>query len=159
MANFEQDQIKGSALVLFCDNSVFFGDWSEAQLLGSQGLLYTNDRKVYCGQFTQKAEITLGYLDAEEFVYLGTFSRGKRDGMGRCLFASGEEYEGQWSKDQMSGQGVIRFADGSYYVGGFTANLPDKAGLEVKAGLRYIGEFSMGKYDGLGRLVRGQKKT
>ncbi len=49
--------------------------------------------------------------------YVGGWQAGKRDGQGRCMYASGDQYEGQWEEDVRHGQGGCIFASGDKYKG------------------------------------------
>ncbi|DBB00652.1 TPA: hypothetical protein ACH3X3_002330 [Trebouxia sp. C0006] len=49
--------------------------------------------------------------------YVGGWQAGKRDGQGRCMYASGDQYEGNWKDDKRHGQGTCLFADGTRFRG------------------------------------------
>jgi hypothetical protein len=51
--------------------------------------------------------------------YEGQFFKGKKDGKGKCTWASGDTYEGYWKEDKKHGRGVYKWPDGERHEGQF----------------------------------------
>lgn len=101
--------------------------------------------------------------------YKGTVnSSGQPNGKGSIVWANGDTYEGDWVNNQRTGSGKYTFNDGDSYEGEF---LKDefhgkgtyKMGYHKAGNLLgtyvpeyfsdvYVGEFSNGKYNGIGML-------
>ena len=49
--------------------------------------------------------------------YEGTWSKGLRDGHGKCKYACEDLYDGAWSNDMRAGSGTCAYANGDKYTG------------------------------------------
>ena len=58
--------------------------------------------------------------------YIGSWRAGKRQGQGRCLYASGDQYEGDWEEDVRDGQGGCIYASGDKYKGDCISKLSNE---------------------------------
>lgn len=85
-------------------------------------------------------------------VYVGEWVQGKRSGVGRMVWANGDQYEGVWEGDAMSGgQGeFLRAADGSYYRGTWKSGKPHGSGKAVVGNRHYEGDWAQGALEGQG---------
>jgi len=86
-------------------------------------------------------------------VYIGEMRQGRRHGLGRIKFHSGNEYAGTWNHDQPQGVGVERRADRSRHYGHFSRWQCHGYGLAIEGqnegpGFRTTeGLFADGKVD------------
>lgn len=48
---------------------------------------------------------------------MGAWQAGKRHGQGRCIYASGDQYQGDWQADERHGHGGCMYACGDKYKG------------------------------------------
>ena len=49
--------------------------------------------------------------------YEGTWSKGVREGQGKCKYPNGDLYDGAWSCDVRAGLGTCAFENGDKYTG------------------------------------------
>lgn len=89
------------------------------------------------------------WANGDEFE--GTLDKGKRQGQGRFAWANGQRYQGAWEDDRPQGQGRMHFADGNQYEGQVVDGMPQGQGRMVFAsGDSYSGEFGQGVPHGRG---------
>ena len=65
-------------------------------------------------------------------VYIGELRKGRRHGLGRMKYSSGNEYVGTWEVDQLQGVGVERRYDHTLYYGSITRKRRHGYGLLVE---------------------------
>ena len=75
---------------------------------------------------------TYGQIQFENGLYEGDIVNTKANGIGKCKFVDGSEYEGQWLNNRMHGKGTLRFTESK------------------NKGESYEGDFIEGVYDGKG---------
>lgn len=96
---------------------------------------WTNGR-LYTGNFENGKEHGFGSLTQSDCRYRGNFENGKRSGIGMQIWTN-KTYDGEWKNNKADGKGRIVWQNGATYTGEFTA----------------------GKYHGLGgtsQLAKGQ---
>lgn len=62
-------------------------------------------------------------------VYEGEFKDGKRNGLGRQVFESGETYEGGWKGGRLHDRGIYYFSNGNKLLGMWKEGLYDGVGI------------------------------
>ena len=104
--SFANSKKEGKGLLLHGDLVVYEGLWRE------------NKVRAACRTLTMRTRLTVSELRVracawqqyhgtgthtlpDGSVFKGTFVQGKRDGMGRMVYANGDVYEGQWSGDEV----------------------------------------------------------
>ena len=110
----------------------------------------------FIGRFTQDAGNAtwsgvgrVVWANGDEFE--GTLDKGKRQGQGRFSWSNGQRYEGGWEDDRPQGRGSMRFPDGNQYVGQLVDGTPQGAGrMDYASGDSYAGEFAQGVPHGRG---------
>lgn len=121
-----------------------------------QGTL-TNANGIYSGPFVNdkpEGQGTMKYADGS--VYVGSWKRGIREGVGTFTAASGFalKYEGEWKDDNRSGKGKLTLSDGSVYEGQFKKGKMHGNGVfTFLTGERYEGKWRHGMRLGLGTLT------
>ena len=86
--------------------------------------------------------------------YRGTFSNGKKHGIGYYLWNDGSYYEGEWKENKLDGYGIYTFKDGSLYKGEWKENELDGFGEFSYPGVKtYIGYFQRDLRNGFGILI------
>ena len=76
---------------------------------------------------------------------------GKREGIGKCVFAGGDVYEGEWKAGKMDGKGRYSMADGDVYFGTWKAGQKHGPGTYLYAsGRADVSFFSSGRDTGDG---------
>jgi hypothetical protein len=70
-----------------------------------------------------------------------------RNGIGRCMFNSGDKYFGEWENGDMHGFGVYEWKNGEQYIGHWKNNNHDGFGILFPSNNRekYIGKWKSGK--------------
>lgn len=87
------------------------------------------------------ARETVTDLAYDDFTYTGEAEDGVPNGMGKCVFESGNTYEGMFADGQPNGKGIKRFTKGSVYEGFLSAaNGPakDSCALRTETAMREI---------------------
>jgi hypothetical protein len=106
----------GKAEVTFPNGQTYVGDFNENKERHGQGV-YT--------------WIVVAPEDAEEpeegwpppAVYTGSYSLGKRSGVGKMAHPDGGTYYGQWKNNAMDGEGTYKYPNGDIYSGSWSAGL------------------------------------
>lgn len=121
-------QKHGKGKIVLGDNSVYDGDWRHNMMCGLGKLLYPDGSIAYDGGFLDNkihghgvmynAETSISLvsttgIDYNNFATVGNswvtfegiFVNGKKEGVGKWCFSTGEEYMGNFSDDKVSGVG------------------------------------------------------
>ncbi|EAR95959.2 tyrosine kinase domain protein (macronuclear) [Tetrahymena thermophila SB210] len=90
-------------------------------------------------------------------IYEGSIQNGKKQGIGKFMFANGNVYVGNWFENQQNGQGRFMFdgLDSDIYNGEFKKGKFEGFGHYYynKSGKQYIGFFSNDKWNGQGKFI------
>lgn len=114
---------------------------------------------IYAGQTFSGAPHGIGKVrwpmprPGSAIFFDGAFRHGLRQGPGRQLLASGQEYVGLFEANTPSGSGISSFPDGSYVRGSHAAGTLDgicEWSLQVGAGGEYRGAWQDGRPHGSG---------
>lgn len=91
------------------------------------------------------------YLN-DKSTYYGQYNKGKRQGIGQCIWPDGSKYTGEWSADKMNGKGRLVTSDGDMYEGDFLNGMREGKGkLVLKDGkTSYSGGWENNQRDGTG---------
>lgn len=90
--------------------------------------------------------------------YEGDWSEGQRQGQGRFAYTNGDVYVGEWRGDKRHGQGRCTFANGNLYEGLWADDeMCGQGHLEYATGEVYDGEFLHGLRHGEGTCVYTSK--
>jgi hypothetical protein len=91
---------------------------------------------------------------ADGSVYVGTFGKLGREGIGRLTYANGDFYEGQFRGDARHLHGRLTYAAGDSYEGEFCKDqLEGNGKFTSQEGWSYEGEFSNSMIHGQGMLA------
>ena len=84
-------------------------------------------------------------------TYVGTFIKGKINGIGTLYSKNGNKYHGQWKDHYKSGQGKLTYANGDVYTGSFQKSKFQGKGLMAFVnGDRYEGDWHADQMHGQG---------
>jgi hypothetical protein len=116
--------------------------------------LSTLNGAVYIGDFKDDLRDGLGIFRCAHYEYVGTWSRGMKNGWGVMLSPNEEEYTGEFVDGWMEGIGrLINYRTGDVYEGCFERNKYHGLGKFVKKnGDTYLGYSEKGYAHGLGIL-------
>lgn len=139
---WRDDRLEGSGRYTTSEGGVFDGEfrqnqfWSGTYREPKRGVVKFKDGKAvdlqyafadgsrYSGELANgklHGRGTLTYANAD--VYVGEYSKGLRDGVGKySWFRVGDVYEGEWRQDKMCGVGVYVWASGARAEGTFYEN-------------------------------------
>eukprot|EP01054_Gregarina_sp_Poly1_P006999 Gregarina_sp_Poly_1__6998@NODE_380_length_9076_cov_204_162726_g313_i0_p1_GENE_NODE_380_length_9076_cov_204_162726_g313_i0NODE_380_length_9076_cov_204_162726_g313_i0_p1_ORF_typecomplete_len810_score106_59Pkinase_Tyr/PF07714_17/2_3e62Pkinase/PF00069_25/5_6Pkinase/PF00069_25/3_1e54MORN/PF02493_20/16MORN/PF02493_20/1_4MORN/PF02493_20/0_00024MORN/PF02493_20/0_0087MORN/PF02493_20/1_6e03Kinaselike/PF14531_6/4_1e10Pkinase_fungal/PF17667_1/1_2e03Pkinase_fungal/PF17667_1/1_4e08Kdo/PF06293_14/9_3e09RIO1/PF len=94
-------------------------------------------------------------LTEENAIYCGERWKSQKDGLGVCLFPSGDGYAGEWCLNQRHGWGFCIRAYGLKYEGSWSNNKQHGFGVQSQANdMRYMGQFCDGRKHGKGVLLQ-----
>ncbi len=124
--------------IFFQNESIFHHDDSLVSDLSSENLSKEESIEQIndYGTISWKGGIYTGYLinnipngSGEHVVensirYVGVFSNGKYDGLGKIEYSDGSYYEGMFKNNQLNGEGVLYCANGDIINGTFTNGQP-----------------------------------
>ena len=83
--------------------------------------------------------------------YVGQVEKGKANGYGVAILATGSRYQGYWADNLKEGEGSFYWADGEYYVGQYQNDLRNGVGTYYwPNGEKYVGEWKDDKRYGEG---------
>ncbi|HEV2702040.1 MAG TPA: hypothetical protein VGV09_10445 [Steroidobacteraceae bacterium] len=101
-----------------------------------------------------KAEGPGTSVGATGLRFEGSFSDGERSGKGVMTWPNGDQYEGEWLLGKRTGTGVLRRANGDRYEGDFVnGHWSGKGTFTTSAGARYAGDWVNDKREGKGKAI------
>lgn len=111
-------------------DEVYEGEWKWDQRHG-WGSMRNPDGTVIKGEWTQgKPGGFASVIDQKgTVVYEGEFKGGKRHGLGRQLFESGDMYDGGWQEGRLHDRGVYYFTNGDKLYGMWNKGIYDGVGV------------------------------
>lgn len=129
------------------------GDWLNNDLIG-EGKEILKDRTVYIGRFSAGLYENLGKITfSDKSTYSGEFFKGERQGYGEYLWADGSKYAGFWKNNKFCGIGKYLDTHGNVFEGGWKENMMDGYGEYLwRDGRKYRGNYYNGKKHGYGEL-------
>lgn len=166
------NEITGNGEYNYPDGSVYVGAVMKG-LRHGVGTFTSGDGNVkYEGQWQRgqkqgQGRITYGppkgSPDGVVSYYAGSFLCDNKDGIGKMVYASGNEYEGEWRKNLKQGQGIMAWKDmQEEYVGEWKEGFPHGEGAytwrrydpkKMIGPSRYVGQFERGARAGQGRMI------
>lgn len=177
----------GRGRFTFDDGDVYIGFWLRNKFHGF-GSYYNMNKLVYVGEWVQGRRqgfgVEVGSSLQPDVEYLGSFSRGHKDGRGVCRWPDGSEYRGEWRSNMITGfgayyspqgernykgqwcesakhgQGCYEWPDGRTYRGQYDRDLAAGFGVfRWPDGSRYEGYWRSAKQHGFGRYVAADGST
>lgn len=124
----------------------YFGEYLNGNFHGVGVYKYTNG-DVYKGLWENGVRQGFGRLETKDFVYIGDFSKGFRDGNGYVRHKNGDYYIGEFCQDLRQGKGEMVWASGATYKGEWEQDKQKGWGVfidDVKKDVK-IGKFEDGE--------------
>ena len=118
--------LNGRVIFSWPNGASFDGECRMGKKHGRGTHTWANGR-LYSGSFQNGKEHGFGSLTQSDWRYRGNFEKGKRSGIGMQIWRN-KTYDGEWKDNKAHGKGRIVWQNGATYTG----------------------EFSCGKYHGLG---------
>ena len=176
---FVSSKFSGQGSLFLPTGEVITGVWSEGDL--SSGTINNFAGKTYEGDLVDLLPEGTGTETSDDFVYKGSFYKGKKHGTGKVewtdeswyegQFVMGriegrgmrhtenDEYEGMWKANKMHGEGTQTWSNGEKYTGSMAKGLRDGYGVFETATKKYSGFWKSGREDGKGVMIQNGKTT
>ncbi|MEM7107829.1 MAG: hypothetical protein AAF519_06360 [Bacteroidota bacterium] len=92
--------------------------------------------------------------------YVGQVKKGKANGRGVGLFATGSRYEGNWKNNLRNGEGTYFWPDGQYYVGNYVNDKRQGTGTYFwPNGDKFVGDWQNDQRNGQGTFYNKDGKV
>ncbi|CAK0899578.1 unnamed protein product [Prorocentrum cordatum] len=174
---FEANLFHGEGVLEWSSRARYAGEFRAGQYHGAGTFEWPDRIAAYHGQWAEGEMHGRGVLSAaaavgaageppgdrepgERFVYVGEFSRGHMEGLGRVTFVSAGErvdrYKGSFSASVLRGPGTFTWAEGDTLSGMFEDGYCNSVGRKAYAdGRVYQGELREDLEHGRGVLLAG----
>ena len=111
--------LNGRVIFSWPNGASYDGDCRMGKKHGRGTHTWANGR-LYTGNFENGKEHGFGSLTQSDCRYRGNFEKGKRCGIGMQIWKN-KTYDGEWKNNKADGKGRIVWQNGSTYTGEFTA--------------------------------------
>ena len=144
-------KVKGLTLIGFWNNSTLNGIAIEVWPDGSY----------YQGEYFNNKKNGVGlYRWPDGTIYQGEFRNGNMTGNGIIFYSDDSAFSGEMLNGYMNGYGIFSWSNGALYMGYYLQDIKHGFGIYVwdsKKFICYIGFWDMGKQQGIGAKVNGNK--
>lgn len=145
--NWEDDQKNGEGTLIYKDGSKYKGNFKNNQFNG-QGKIESNDGFYYSGEFLNNQMDGKGFLKGSNgHIYNGDFKNGLFHGEGEFKWINQskvEIYKGSYSFGKKDGIGTFTLSDGNIYKGEWKSGNPDGIGIFETQHRKYKGNWRSG---------------
>ena len=136
------------------------GYWEESCLNGI-AIEVWEDGTYYQGEYENNKKDGIGlYRWPDGTIYQGEFSNGQMTGKGIILYSDDCIFSGEMLNGFMNGYGIFSWGNGSLYMGYYLQDIKHGFGIYIwdsKMFICYIGFWEMGKQQGIGAKINGNK--
>jgi len=136
------------------------GYW-EANYLNGIAIEVWEDGTYYQGEYENNKKDGIGlYRWPDGTIYQGEFCDGQMSGKGIILYSDDCIFSGEMLNGYMNGYGIFSWGNGSLYMGYYLQDTKHGFGIYIwdsKTFICYIGFWEMGKQQGIGVKVNGNK--
>ena len=136
------------------------GYWEENYLNGI-AIEVWEDGTYYQGEYENNKKDGIGlYRWPDGTIYQGEFSNGQMTGKGIILYSDDCIFSGEMLNGFMNGYGIFSWGNGSLYMGYYLQDIKHGFGIYIwdsKMFICYIGFWEMGKQQGIGAKINGNK--
>lgn len=143
VGNWKEGEKKGFGIERYPTGDIFEGDFSKNLKSGIGRYHHKNDYSVYTGEFKNGLRDGFGRLESSDFLYIGYFSQGQRNGKGYQFYKNGMWYYGDWLSGLKHGFGY-ESTKKIFYKGEWQSDKPhgyalikDQEGVEKFAVFEY----------------------
>ena len=144
-------QVKNLALQGYWDGSVLNGIAIEVW----------DDGTYYQGEYENNKKNGIGlYRWPDGTIYQGQFINGQMTGNGIILYSDDSIFSGEMLNGYMNGYGIFSWGNGPLYMGYYLQDIKHGFGIyiwDTKMFICYIGFWEMGKQQGIGAKINGNK--
>ena len=136
------------------------GYW-ESDNLNGIAIEVWEDGTYFQGEYKDNKKNGIGlYRWPDGTIYQGEFRDGQMNGKGIILYSNDCIFSGEIENGYMNGFGNFSWGNGSMYIGYYSQDIKNGFGIYIwdeKIFLCYIGFWEMGKQQGIGAKVNGNK--
>ena len=136
------------------------GYW-ESDNLNGIAIEVWEDGTYFQGEYKDNKKNGIGlYRWPDGTIYQGEFRDGQMNGKGIILYSNDCIFSGEIENGYMNGFGNFSWGNGSMYIGYYSQDIKNGFGIYIwdeKNFLCYIGFWEMGKQQGIGAKVNGNK--
>ena len=136
------------------------GYW-ESENLNGIAIEVWEDGTYFQGEYKDNKKNGIGlYRWPDGTIYQGEFRDGQMNGKGIILYSNDCIFSGEIENGYMNGYGSFSWGNGSMYIGYYIQDIKNGFGIYIwdqKNFLCYIGFWEMGKQQGIGAKVNGNK--
>ena len=136
------------------------GYWDSENLNGI-AIEVWEDGTYFQGEYKDNKKNGIGlYRWPDGTIYQGEFKDGQMNGKGIILYSNDCIFSGEIKNGYMDGYGYFSWGNGSMYIGYYSQDIKNGFGIYVwdqKNFVIYIGFWEMGKQQGIGAKVNGNK--
>ena len=136
------------------------GYWDSENLNGI-AIEVWEDGTYFQGEYKDNKKNGIGlYRWPDGTIYQGEFKDGQMNGKGIILYSNDCIFSGEIENGYMDGYGYFSWGNGSMYIGYYSQDIKNGFGIYVwdqKNFVIYIGFWEMGKQQGIGAKVNGNK--
>jgi len=112
--SWKWDKRDGPGSLLLTDGTQITGDWQAGKPHGTASVVAPDGMMTYEGEFRDGRRHGLGkQIYASGDVYDGGWENGRQHGRGVYHFTNGDKYYGIWKEGRYHGQGVFHYTNGS----------------------------------------------
>ena len=136
------------------------GYW-ESENLNGIAIEVWEDGTYFQGEYKDNKKNGIGlYRWPDGTIYQGEFKDGQMNGLGIILYSNDCIFSGEIENGYMNGYGTYSWGNGCIYMGNYTQDIKNGFGIYIwdqKNFLCYIGFWEMGKQQGIGAKINGNK--
>jgi hypothetical protein len=136
------------------------GYW-ESEILNGIAIEVWEDGTYFQGEYKDNKKNGIGlYRWPDGTIYQGEFKDGQMNGLGIILYSNDCIFSGEIENGYMNGYGTYSWGNGCMYMGNYTQDIKNGFGIYIwdqKNFLCYIGFWEMGKQQGIGAKINGNK--
>ena len=136
------------------------GYWEFSNLNGI-AIEVWNDGTYFQGEYENNKKNEIGlYRWPDGTIYQGEFKDGEMTGKGVIFYSDDSVFSGEMLNGYMNGYGMFTWGNGALYMGTYFQDIKHGFGIyiwETKTFICYIGFWDMGKQQGIGAKVNGNK--
>ena len=136
------------------------GYW-ESENLNGIAIEVWEDGTYFQGEYKDNKKNGIGlYRWPDGTIYQGEFKDGQMNGLGIILYSNDCIFSGEIENGYMNGYGTYSWGNGCMYMGNYIQDIKNGFGIYIwdqKNFLCYIGFWEMGKQQGIGAKINGNK--
>uniref|UniRef100_A0A1B6DY95 Radial spoke head 1 homolog n=1 Tax=Clastoptera arizonana TaxID=38151 RepID=A0A1B6DY95_9HEMI len=134
----------------------YLGQRNELKQRHGRGRAFLPNGDYYMGTYSKGLRNGWGwYIFKGGAQYKGDYKEGMKHGIGIFYYPDGSIYEGQWKKDYRHGEGIYKYPNGDTYDGSWKVDKRNGLGNYhyKEFNVKFLGVWVDGKMNGLGKIT------